>query len=559
MTHLRESQIQGDVSAANSTTVALGAGGVFTGEWVEILNYGIVFINTYSDVASAGDGLCVQQSSDGVNTDHDDCYSVAAATGKNFSINPHAQYMRVVYTNGIVDQTEFRLQTIIKGNSKPSSHKINDDLAGDDDSELVSAILKVQTNDNETYRNIDVQNPLPSDGDTTYPKDLLLSLSDIGSFTGDISNLLGKDDFQTTLTATGATNPKYIEFVYRRPVLTSLVGIVARTGDFSNLKAIVYGIDGTAITILDDSGDSTKKTRHLILLEPTTFTKLRLEFHTVDTVSITIVVSVKDVSTVSRIQGQSEVTGLIENVKTFNGALNVTDGLVHKKPFNVAFSNATGTTTTPSVAISSEDTDITFTSVVGLAIGSLISITEGDIYEMDYPLITNIVGNVVTVNRPVDNDYTTAAVISEVVINMNVDGSGAPVSYIIEPPSGETWQITRLMINMLDGSAMDDGMFGGIAALTNGVLLRAHNSGNLLSPALWQTNGDIANDMYDVDYADKAPAGQYGLRGRWTFTKMGAVVELIGSEVDFIEILIQDDLTGLLSFTIKAQGRIFGN
>ena len=164
-----------------------------------------------------------------------------------------------------------------------------------------------------------------------------------------------------------------------------------------------------------------------------------------------------------------------------------------------------------------------------------------------------------TVDHPVDNNYTTAATMEETEINMAVDGSTTPVSFKVAPPNSDKWQITRMIISMLDSTSMDDGKFGGIASLDNGVLVRTVKSGVVQTSTIWKNNGAIAGDMYDLNYADKAPAGQYGLRGRWTFTRLGVIIELVGVDADYVEILIQDDLTDLDSFMIEAQGRIFGN
>ena len=136
-----EVKIKGEVDASNSSVTPLAGDAVFTGTATEILNAGTVFVNVVSDVASATDGLSIQQSSDGTNWDHTDDYTVPSGTGKNYSINPHSRYVRVVYTNGSGAQSSFRLQTIIKGNSRPSSHRIQDPISNDDDAELTKAVL----------------------------------------------------------------------------------------------------------------------------------------------------------------------------------------------------------------------------------------------------------------------------------------------------------------------------------------------------------------------------------------------------------------------------------
>ena len=65
-------------------------------------------------------------------------------------------------------------------------------------------------------------------------------------------------------------------------------------------------------------------------------------------------------------------------------------------------------------------------------------------------------------------------------------------------------------------------------------------------------------DMYDVEYNDKAPAGEYGLRARWTFTNAAFIAELNGDNGEYLRALVQDDITANTTLKIKAQGRIFG-
>jgi hypothetical protein len=131
----------GEIDLGNSTSTPLAGGAAFTGEWIDITEYGIIYVSTYSDVASATDGLCIEQSSDAVNTDHDDCYTINAGSAKNFSINPFAQYMRVIYTNGAGAQSAFRLQTKLNTNGLPSSHRIQDSISTEDDARLVKAVM----------------------------------------------------------------------------------------------------------------------------------------------------------------------------------------------------------------------------------------------------------------------------------------------------------------------------------------------------------------------------------------------------------------------------------
>ena len=51
---------KGKIDPNNSTSTVLSANGVFTGEKTEMLDFGVMFVNVFSDVASATDGLVIQ-------------------------------------------------------------------------------------------------------------------------------------------------------------------------------------------------------------------------------------------------------------------------------------------------------------------------------------------------------------------------------------------------------------------------------------------------------------------------------------------------------------------
>jgi hypothetical protein len=103
---------------------------------------------------------------------------------------------------------------------------------------------------------------------------------------------------------------------------------------------------------------------------------------------------------------------------------------------------------------------------------------------------------------------------------------------------------------------MDDSKFGGRIALVNGIALRKNipTAGNI---HLWncKTNGELGELSFDKSYDDKAPAGVYGFSSRLTYagqSKHGVAIKLDPGEA--VELLIQDDLTLLLTFTIMVEG-----
>lgn len=123
------------VSTANSSTATLGAGGVFTGTAEDITKYGEVRVTVFADVASATDGLQMQQSSDGTNWDGSDAYTIAAAgNSKTFGAGCAMKFFRVVYTNGGTIQATFRMQTTFHVNAtKPSSVRPQDGRTNETD------------------------------------------------------------------------------------------------------------------------------------------------------------------------------------------------------------------------------------------------------------------------------------------------------------------------------------------------------------------------------------------------------------------------------------------
>ena len=142
------------VSSGNSTTAPLGISGEFVGTSEEVKDYATITVLVYSDQASAINGFIAEYSGDGTNWDDTDLYTIPAAKGKFFTFAPAGRYFRVRYINGTSAQTEFRLQVIYHyERTKPSSHRINDQIVDDDDAELVKAVISGKKADG-VYTNV---------------------------------------------------------------------------------------------------------------------------------------------------------------------------------------------------------------------------------------------------------------------------------------------------------------------------------------------------------------------------------------------------------------------
>lgn len=106
--------INGLVSTGNSSTALLGSGAVFTGTGEEIKEYSSVDVLSFSDVASATNGLSIQTSTN--NTDWIVYQTFTTPTAANFyqSFPTIGRYFRLVYTNSGTAQATFRLQVIYR-------------------------------------------------------------------------------------------------------------------------------------------------------------------------------------------------------------------------------------------------------------------------------------------------------------------------------------------------------------------------------------------------------------------------------------------------------------
>jgi hypothetical protein len=224
--------------------------------------------------------------------------------------------------------------------------------------------------------------------------------------------------------------------------------------------------------------------------------------------------------------------------------------------------------TTPTLAIDTVVNSRTITLTAGH--GLTTAANAGDTIEIAEPTqgafflqcdIITVVGDVVTLDCPVNRVYiATTALVGHSSKEMNIDGSITPVVFSIVPFPAQSGDITRLMFEIRDGSSMDFETFGGIAALINGVVVRVNNGdGTYRNLYNFKSNGDIIEQCFDHEFATNIGGGTRGFAARLSFagqSKHGVAVRLDGAvgTGEALEIIIQDDLTGLLRFHIVGQG-----
>lgn len=104
----------GLVSTNNSSTANLGANAVFTGTGDDTTNFASIEVTLFTNQASATNGLQLQFSEDNTNWDIANKFTITASTVFSMELVPQSRFFRIVYTNGTVATTTFRLQTVYR-------------------------------------------------------------------------------------------------------------------------------------------------------------------------------------------------------------------------------------------------------------------------------------------------------------------------------------------------------------------------------------------------------------------------------------------------------------
>lgn len=149
--------------------------------------------------------------------------------------------------------------------------------------------------------------------------------------------------------------------------------------------------------------------------------------------------------------------------------------------------------------------------------------------------------------------------------NLNVDGSSTPVKFFIEAEQDFDIRIMNIVITITDG-VINHNKFGGIpSALTNGwdlqvleqgettfIIEKAKSNGEILQKSgslVFWGNGQSTNIIPNFSSANDAlivniPISQY-IPGGFRIGTNG---------VDKLQSVVNDDLTGLVSMTVRALG-----
>lgn len=133
--------------------------------------------------------------------------------------------------------------------------------------------------------------------------------------------------------------------------------------------------------------------------------------------------------------------------------------------------------------------------------------------------------------------------------------------YYAGPEEGKVWDIHRLIFFCEDATAMQAATFGGITALTNGVIVRTTRGGpdgaelvDYTGGHAIKRNGDWAALCYDMNIYGSPGSGNDMMAVRWTFSKSGAPIKLVGAKNEKFVMHVQDATTGLVEMHAVIQG-----
>lgn len=263
--------LNGTVSTNNSTTATLTSGSVFTGTSDDCLNYNEIRISVKTDVASATDGLSIQQSSDNTNWDIIDTYTVSANSGKTIAVPRQARYVRIVYTNGGTNQASFRLQTILNRlGAQASSQRPSDGYTNETDLGQVQAFGMVY-NANTWDRMKSVATGVQAVGVNDGTNTASVVANDSG-YNGQVMNHSTKTLGPVSTTGTGAqilfANTDVRGYASMRVVWSAVGSGLVSTAQFANTSGGTYAnstqfSQGASSTVIPTTTGSTAAVRYI--------------------------------------------------------------------------------------------------------------------------------------------------------------------------------------------------------------------------------------------------------------------------------------------------------
>ena len=233
----------------------------------------------------------------------------------------------------------------------------------------------------------------------------------------------------------------------------------------------------------------------------------------------------------------------------------------HTPTLIVPMNKVTNTTTLSALTVINEST-FDVVSTAGFIDGAFVTlscVTANRFYVARQLGVVS--GSTVTVDTPLDFAFPAGCTATAGTHHMNVNGSVTTQVFSLraaDPGIPVVIDITRIIFQCTTNTAVSLSKFGDLAPLVKGLVLRRVD-GTYANIFNVKTNGELAAIMYDwTPYLASNPAqGEDGFVARLTFagqSKMGVTIR-VGAGED-LEVLVQDDLSGLLEFIMIVEGHV---
>lgn len=242
-----------------------------------------------------------------------------------------------------------------------------------------------------------------------------------------------------------------------------------------------------------------------------------------------------------------------------NGSLDVILNDATTPPFDLFFTQALAPPTTTTVEAVIGEYTITVDNPAIFTVGNLVGLFTGGTLASRYywANLLDITGSVLTFDSPIDYPFEIDSTVLPTNRNMAVDGSVTPQVFSIQTgSSGLRIDVTRVMIALKTLTPPAQGDFGDVPELTRGVVLRKTDGENR---NYWNVKSNFGLAVLtgtDTKIYEEIKTNDINaVVARWTLggqDKHGVVIRI--DENDSLDIVIQDDLTGLIDFAVIASG-----
>jgi len=205
--------------------------------------------------------------------------------------------------------------------------------------------------------------------------------------------------------------------------------------------------------------------------------------------------------------------------------------------------------------------NIAVVSAAGMIAGDYVRVVDPAGGRYYSGRIVSIATNTLTMDTQIDYVYVTGSQLYTAIGNMAVNGSVTPVVFKLrlgDPSIPKAVDITQIIIQCTTSTAVDLNKFGNLAALARGVTFRRVN-GHVKNVFNVKTNFGISGLATSFEsYKASNPAQAVdGFVSHVRFAGQGDFGVALRVESDGnIEVVIQDNLTGLLALRVVATGHV---